>query len=99
MIEKSFCLVLKKIFMIIFILIKKALILYYQFKTKNMNKFNFKEVKKLELLIHKEIKSFREKGRGSVSNTIIPELFERMYVLDEPTWEKLVLSNKDIAQC
>jgi hypothetical protein len=64
-----------------------------------MSKYSFKEVKKLEGQIKREIEQYRKSNIDiPLESTSIPELFNRMYKLDEPTWENLVLTNKDLAQ-
>lgn len=64
-----------------------------------MGKYSFREVKKLEGHIKREISKYRNSNVDiPLNSTIIPELFNRMYKLDEPTWETLVLNNRDLVQ-
>lgn len=63
-----------------------------------MSKYSFREVKKLEGRIKREITQYRNSEIDiPIESTSIPELFSRMYKLDEPTWENLIIENKDIA--
>jgi hypothetical protein len=64
-----------------------------------MCKYGFKDVMRLEGQIRNEISKFKKsKINIPIQKTIIPNLFERMRNLDEPTWEKLVMEHKDLAR-
>ena len=64
-----------------------------------MSKYTFRDVRKLEKQIEKTVAQYRNSNTNiPLSKTEIPDLFERMLKLDEPTWEKLVIKNRDIAQ-
>ena len=64
-----------------------------------MSKYSFREVKRLEGQINREIVQFKNSNIDMpIEKTTIPELFSRMHKLDEPTWESLVIKHRDIAK-
>ena len=62
-----------------------------------MNKYNFKNVRRLQSRIDREILDFKNSEiENSIDNTIIPKLFENLYELDEPAWEDMISKHKEV---
>lgn len=59
-----------------------------------MSKYNFKNVRKLQLRINQEIELFKKLNDVSIEKTIIPKLFQSLFDLDEPAWEEMITKHK-----